>query len=341
MVFGEPVLAFTHHVQLAYLERKNKIDGIAGSSEILLFGCEKLITAWDFEQGIVKHVSRENCIADLKASIGNVEITDDQFVDACVLAGSQFLTTMPVLDAPQRRGQLKPHGAIEMIMNGGRSGMSVVLSNKDDPSLKNTDYLDRYQRARLSIKHHPVLTEDGRVKPNDEHQLPSDSHEFIGQQLPEELYYYLSRGLINTRILNWRATSEIIEVPPTDGGENSEYQQLVSSKLIPLRTTAINLLSSSLHNWFQHKDLTLKCWFRDSKNQPHTSTISMKNMPDWKTIVATWNVREETFKPVIAKCKGPNLKGPGLLGTAILALKDGAFVAKSSSKKDVRKVSGI
>lgn len=261
-----------------------------------------MITAWEFESGVFRWIRRNKCVAELKRFVNNGDISEDMFVDACLLAGTHFLPTLPNLETPQRNKVIKPLGAIDLIMNNGaRTGISVVMANHDDPRLQAVQYVDKYRKARLAVKHHPVLTVDGKVEPTLNFELPNDAHAFIGQRLPDEIYHYLSKGLINARILNWRATSEIIEAPPVDTGDSLEYHNLVSSQLTPLRTTAINLLSSSLHNWFQHKDLTLKCWFVDSAGKPHTSTISMRGLPESRRNVEMWNVKESTFKDVVSQ----------------------------------------
>ncbi|KAF2649271.1 PIN domain-like protein [Lophiostoma macrostomum CBS 122681] len=326
------VAPYSAWAQLAYMERHNTASAISGSSEILLFPCRKVITSWDLETGYFKFVNREKCIAELRKFTNNADITEDMFVDACLLSGSHFLQTLPNLDSPQRNKLPKPMGAIDMIINGGRTGISVVLNNQDDPRFQQIQYVDKYRKARLAVKHHPVLTAEGKIEPMAESQMPNDGHEFIGQRLPDEILHHLSRGLINSRILNWVATSEIVEAPPVDGGDSKEYQDLISSKLTPLRTTAINLLSSSLHNWYQHKDLTLKCWFLDASDKAYTATISMKGLADSKRLVETWNVKEPVFQKVLAE-----YKSRGYLGSAILALNSPDFVANSSTAKDKKK----
>ena len=243
------------------MERSKKVAAISGSSEILLFSCDKVITSWDLETADFFFVRRARCVAELRKFINNGEIPEDTLVDTLLLSGSHFLQTLPNLESPQRAKTPKPIAAIEMIMNGGRNGMTVVLNNQDDPRFQQIQYVDKYRRARLAVKHHPILTVEGKLAPMVENELPNDAHEFIGQRLPNEIYHYLSRGLINSRILQWRASSEIIECQPVDGGEIPDYHDLVSTKLTPLRTAAINLLSSPLHNWYQHHDLNLRCWF--------------------------------------------------------------------------------
>jgi hypothetical protein len=86
------------------------------------------------------------------------------FLDTCLLAGTPFLGTLPVLEAPNRADLLKPHAAIKMIITTGQSGYSVVLSNQDVPH-SGKEYVTRYQKARLAIKNHPIYTEGGTRAP--------------------------------------------------------------------------------------------------------------------------------------------------------------------------------
>lgn len=279
------------------------MQAIAGASDILLFECDKVITSWDFEERQFRFTRRQQCIADLEKFAGNVRLSNDEFVDACMLAGTPFLPTLPNLT--NRTDLLKPHNAIKMIINNGiRSGHAVVLNNQDDPRCQELGYKGRYQKARLAVKNHPIYTVDGKIEPQHSHELPNDAVAYLGQRLPDELFHYMSRGLINPRILQWRTTCEVFEVPPPDGGDSLEYKNLVSSKLIPLRTTAINLLSSTLHNWYRHKDLEQKCWFPDTKKQQYTTvTIRVERPSESQTpaLVDTWNVKETIFRDAVNK----------------------------------------
>ena len=198
----------------------------------------------------------------------------------------------------------------------------------------------------MAVKNHPIYTEDGKIEPQNLHQLPNDAVRYLGQRLPDELFHYMSRGLINPRILQWRTTCEIFEAPPTDGGESPEYRTLVNSKLIPLRTTAINLLSSTLHNWYRHKDLEQKCWFSTASTTIRVEKPSESQTP---AIVDTWNVKEATFKEAIAQYPvSKTWLSPrtltdleqqcGHLGSAILSLQNSDFVSKTVAKKDPKNV---
>lgn len=229
---------------------------------------------------------------------GSGRVTEDVFVDALLLAGTPFLPTLPNLSSPNRTELLKPQGAIKMIMSSGRTGYSVVVNNKDDPRFGN--YVDRFCKARLAVKNHPVVTAEGKVEPLNASQMSADANQFLGQRLSDELHYLQTKGVINSRLLQWRTSCEIFEQPPIDGGMSGEYQKLVTSKLTPLRTAAINLLSTPLHHWYRVKGLDLTCWFPDAATgKPQKSAISMRDLPEHQTIVETWNVKEATFRDVV------------------------------------------
>ncbi|KAH7139063.1 PIN domain-like protein [Dendryphion nanum] len=328
------VAPYSSWAQLAELERQKSVSAIAGSSEIFLFECDKLITSWDFPAKTFRFISKAKCIADLEKYGNGTKVSEDIFVDACLLAGVSYLNTIPNLEAPSRNKAIKPHGAIDLINNGGRTGYQVVLNNQDDPKLRSMKYPEKYRLARMAIKHMPIITVDGNVAPLHEDSVPKDAHEFISQRLPNEIHHYHSRGLINSRVLSWRVYSEIIEPPPVDGGDSQAYQDLVGSLLSPLRTTTLTLLSTPLHNWYTHKNLTLKCWFPGSDGKPHTSTISTGPAKEMSRIVESWNVKEATFKDAVAAHK---TSGP--LGAAILALQDADFVSRSNGSKDPKNVS--
>jgi hypothetical protein len=130
--------------------------------------------------------------------------------------------------------------------------------------------------------------------------MPSDAVSYLESRLPDEVYHYLSNGLINARVLQWRTTCHVFDQPPMDGGESPEYRALVSSKLTPLRTTTISLLSSSLHNWYRHKNLELRCWFLDAGAAQEIRVVGTQES---LTVVDSWNVKEAGFKEAVSKHK--------------------------------------
>jgi hypothetical protein len=283
------------------MERTGFCQAISGSSDILLFECDKIITSWDFEDRQFRWTKRAKCISDLERFANNGPVTEDIFVDACILAGTPFLPPLPNINSP-RTDLLNPHGAIKKIMSSnGKTGYAVIVNNQDDPRFKQMEYVDRYQKARSAVRNHPIYTIDGKIEPLDTNSMPNNAVNYLQSRLPDEVYHYLSTGLINARVLQWRTTCHIFDVPPMDGGESPEYRNLVSSKLTPLRTTAISLLSSSLHNWYRHKNLELRCWFSDPAAGPQE--IRVAGTQENLSVVDSWNVKETGFKDIVSKHK--------------------------------------
>ncbi|KAB2573175.1 DNA repair protein [Lasiodiplodia theobromae] len=317
------VAPYTAWAQLAYLEKnaKHQWQAIAGPSELLFFDIERVITAWDWERGEFTWMGRRQCMSDL----GN--LGPDQFVDACLLAGSELLPPLPMLET--RRNKPKIRSAVEMMMSLGRTGMSVCQNYQDDPKLRSMNYTDRFMRAKMSIQHHIVLTLDGKVEVLNNEHAPSDIHEFMSQRLPDEVYFYLSRGAIGSRVLTVRTSAEIIEIAPLDGGESQEYRELVRDQLIPLRNTTISLLSSSLHRFYQHKNVNLYTWFDRTNAKP----ITLRDTSDFRPILSNWNV-----KAALIQEKVKSLEGAETIGFAIQSLKDADFAAKTLTKKDTSKL---
>lgn len=113
-----------------------------------------------------------------------------------------------------------------------------------------SDYLDCFRKAKYAIRYAVHLTSSGSVTPVNPDKVPNDVHDFVGQRLPEELYYYLSRGLIGPRVLNWRTKMIVYETPPLDGVGGPVYRDMVrGSGITELRAQSLGLLTKSLHRY--------------------------------------------------------------------------------------------
>lgn len=281
--------------QLANIEGTDWCDAVAGSSEILMFDVEKVITKLDFERQEFSWVTRRTCIEAL--GVGSTSM----FVDACLLSGSCFLPTLPQLDADllQPAKPAKIRAAADLMKRLGVNGHGLCLHYQDEPAMQALDYLDRYRKSFLAVKHHIVLSSDGRLEPLNKNDAPGDMHAFMGQRLPDELYFYLSRGVVSPRVLYWRMSGEIMESPPLDGGSSPAYHELVRDKLAPHRSSALSLLSYSLHRFYQHRDVVLKCWFDLEEGK----TLAIGGVADTSSAIAGWNVHLATIEQKAADLK--------------------------------------
>ena len=273
--------------KLAYLIQScpEYIDAVAGSSELLLFDIEKVITRLDFEGREFTFVARQSCIEEL----GN--ITPDMFVDACMLSGTTLLPSLPPLNngPAANRKSPKVRQVLDMMRNNGQSGISLCTNFRDDPQMERQDYLDRYRRNRLAVKHQVVLSKDGKAEPFDANHVPGDVHEVIGQRLPDELYFYLSQGALGPRVMNHLTSGQIYESCPVDGGDSDSYRSLVSEKLNSIRAMSLSLLSKSLTRAYQHRNVELSCWFDPQVIIP----INISEIPSPRETVSSWNVPDD------------------------------------------------
>ncbi|MCJ1317213.1 hypothetical protein MMC15_002536 [Xylographa vitiligo] len=343
------VAPYSALAQLAYYEKDPSqfIDAIFGPSELFLFGVDKLITkftlAYDVlgpsENGASMKVSsfaldnstfswidRRECLEQL----GN--ISAEVFIDACMLAGSNLMETFP----PFRNSQLFKSGysirdAVKLLMTHGPSVSGVCAQYQDDKKIKQLDYLDRYKRVMTGIKHHVIITKNGNVETLDTVHAPFDVHDCIGQRLPEELMYYLFRGMIKPRVLNWLTSGKINVTAPYTGGETQEYQKLVKEQLLPWRGQALCLLADSINRYYGKKEVTTRFWFDASTEQK----LDLKDLlPSQKNVLRTWHVSDQLIgerKDELEQSEGP---GSSYLFGAIRSIASQSFVTKTLSPRD-------
>ncbi|KAE9968528.1 hypothetical protein EG328_007520 [Venturia inaequalis] len=308
--------------QLAYLQKHNVVDTVYGASEIFLFDVPEVITRWDFMEDQVVWIRRRECLRMLH------NLQSDSFTDACLLAGNDLLEPCPLLSKQPNVFAVKEAASL-MSANSpsgpprGDNVCQTLLSNH--PS----KYQDKFRKARLAVKHHVVLTVDGKVELLNAREAPDALTDVvIGQRLPDELYYYLSKGLISARVLSWLTQTEVLEPPPLDGGFSDAYRNLVSEQLNEMRTSTIGLLAFSLVRSYAKTPLRMRCWFDKGKIQ----TIDFRNADDPRPALEKWNVREDVFSAELRK-----LEGCGTIGACIRLISGEGFAAKTVTPKTAGK----
>lgn len=165
------------------------------------------------------------------------------------------------------------------------------------PELEGSGYAGKYRKARAAVTHHVIFTEEGKAEPLHFESAPGDIHEFIGQRLPEELYFYLSRGMIGPQVLDMLATGELVVVAPFDNGDSDEYRKFLDA-LNPLRLQALSLLAQPLNFWWLSKEVYVYYWF-DKKNPKRLMHRDV--VPTPYELTKKWNVKEKTLRPELEK----------------------------------------
>jgi hypothetical protein len=288
--------------QLAYLYSDKYIDSIYSSPELLLYDVPDVVTQLNLTAAEFTFIRRQVCYSDLGT-------TPDIFVDALLLSGASRLPTFPLLESNRAPAKIK--AAYDMIMNSpAKSGHSLCLQYEDHPDMKKSNYLDRFRRIRLAVKHHVVLRTHGKAEPLVIEEAPGDVHEFISNRLNDELYMYLTRGIISPRMLNWITRLEIIEQRPFDNGDSEDYRSLIKDKLLPSRSAALAVLCTTMHRFYQHRRVILRTWYEDPTDQEIAiDQVDIKPAP----LLARWNCHEDIYgleknKYLVRSPCLPNLK---------------------------------
>ena len=207
-----------------------------------------------------------------------------------MLSGSNLLSVFPpLLD----RKNFTIRHIVEMLGSNGGSVARLCAQYPTIPSIKNV-YLDQYKKAATRVKHHVVMTAEGDVEIIDKANAPDDAHDCIGLRLPEELYMYLSRGMLRPRILNWLTSGTISITQPLAGGDSKAYQDLVKVHLELLRRQALKLLIEPIHRYYQSRDMKTTFWFEvDSEEK-----FNMREVTSTREILSKWNVKNDLIAGV-------------------------------------------
>ena len=219
------------------------------------------------------------------------------FIDALMLSGSSLLTVFPpLLDSTVYRKTFTIRNIADLLVANGGSVARLCAQYPTVPSIKSV-YLDEYKKAVTRVKHHVVMTAEGDVEIIDKENAPDDAHDCIGLRLPEELYMYLSRGMLRPRILNWLTSGTVSIMQPLAGGDSKAYQDLVKTHLDPLRRRALKLLIEPIHRYYQSRDMKTTFWF-DSNSE---EKFNMREVASTREVLSKWNVKNDLIAGVITR----------------------------------------
>lgn len=211
----------------------------------------------------------------------HLAINPDQLIDLCLLNGNDILPRCPLLSP---RGSLIPDEMLPppthmaAILKQSQTGIRYLTSCQSDPSIRDTGYIESFVKARAAVRFALVITEEGTcaplplvcagaaailnsdmilfppVKSNGTFaapDIPSDLDTIFSARLPEEMYYYLSRGMVSPTFLGWVSSGRLEEPRPLDDGGKTEYARFVGNVLTrgetAPRNMAITLLLSHLN----------------------------------------------------------------------------------------------
>ena len=295
---------------MLYHLQQGAVDALYGSSELLLYGTEKLITKFSLVHETMESIGKNGSMqkkSQLKPDLSSFtwvdtdqcrkvlgDISSENFVDALFLAGSSRLRAFPLLkDSSQYPQPFTFQNAVDLLLSSNGNVIRLCEQYAQNNAVAEINWVDEYMRSVQAMKHMIILIRHDMVKPRSYQsttratQAPADLHELVGLALPEELHYYLYRGLIGPRVMGWLISGLIKIQAPHAGGESEQYRTLMKNQLHPLRRQAISLLAFSMNRWYQQKEIRTSFWFESDTDL----SFNLRENPPPKKEISSWRVR--------------------------------------------------
>lgn len=261
------------------------VDAVMSSADAFLFDIDKIILNINSkQQPSFDWLSKSVC----EERLGR--ISGDLFRDAQLLLGSNFLPEFPILKRNHPNGRPNVSDALNLLNTAGRSVIQLCNQFREDPEVQNLEYADRYKKAIMAIKHHIVLDSNGVVAPLNFEYAPGDVHEFVGQRLPEELFFYISKGILASQVPNWLTTGEVNLTLPGGVMDSEPYRRLLIEQLNPVRTQALKIVAESLNYYYSSREVILRTW--DNNRDTTALKIELKTVLPLKAKASEWKVQE-------------------------------------------------
>lgn len=296
----------------------DQVAAVMGPQELLAYPVkDHIIRTIDWEHKKMTALSKQKLLR--QNGIGEATL-----IDAILMTGTSFLSPFPAMENDQVNPMSPSFQDAVNYLRTSQKDVAVVCSAFNDAvQARDPDWLDKYRKARLAVNHFIHIAESGEVRVNDYDRLTQNNHEYLGLQLPAELFHYLNTGLIGSRILNCITHGQILVQPTLDGQASNEYKKLVSSQIVPIKEQTLGLIVPRVHRGIAHKAITLRVWY--DSNFAYTLNHSGL-VPQPSADVGTWDVKEEDLPPGLY----PAVAGP--VGSAVCALQYEDFVPKTIAK---------
>jgi hypothetical protein len=209
---------------------------------------------------------------DKQVIMQHLTVNPDQLIDLCLLSGNDILPRCPPLTPrsaqPIPDEYLPAPGHIAAALKHFGMGIRYLMSCQHEPSIRETGYMESFVKARAAVRFALVMTDEGtcaplplvcvaaaQILPSDQHlfppaktsntftapDIPNDLETIFSNRLPEEMYYYLSRGLVSPTILGWVSSGRLEEPRPLDDGGKAEYSRFVANVLTRGETAPRNM----------------------------------------------------------------------------------------------------
>lgn len=288
--------------QLAHFAEQGEIETVFGPPGLLLYGVHNVVIHINFSSLSFDWV-------DLESVLSKWSISWDQFVEACMLAGTEYCLTYPYLNLHHFQpvstpGKFNFEAAVYIIKQAPLINWMQAFPTDE---MKN-DHVEGYCICKVLVQNSPVLhLQDQSIRPlgagkssSGPPQVSNDFSSIMGERLPPSLYYLLLSGIISHKLPQALAKGEWTDKsqPLVD---TAEFRNLLQD-LKDYREMALGLIARHLHQGFQKKRILCKAFWEStnirqgiSANEPNLPAEARVIMPHMKGGLK-WNITASAVK---------------------------------------------
>ncbi|CAK0862434.1 unnamed protein product [Prorocentrum cordatum] len=245
--------------QLAHFAQQRCVDMVYGPPGLLLYGIPQVIVAVDWGKGRFDWVS-------LEAVLTKWTLTKDQFIDVCLLAGTEHCLTYPYLTQVSQGSSCRfsLDAAIQLVK---QAPLMQWMANFPNDQMRE-EHIESYSISKVLVNSAPILhVRDACIRPLDEAQwpgqdldrggrkgmVPRDFSDIVGQMLPDKLYFLMVQGIISSKLPQALAKGEWLDKsqPFVD---TAELRGLITD-LSEYRQVALGLVARHLHASYTKKSI--------------------------------------------------------------------------------------
>mmetsp|Transcript_38027 Transcript_38027/g.97153 ORF Transcript_38027/g.97153 Transcript_38027/m.97153 type:complete len:739 (+) Transcript_38027:75-2291(+) len=267
--------------QLAHFAEHGVVHSVFGPPGLLLYSVPRVVIQIDFSHYNFDWV-------DLESVLNKWQISKDQFIDACMLAGTEYCLTYPYLNLghfqPTTTVRFNFDAAVHIIKQAPLVNWMQTFPTEE--MMKN--HVDGYCICKVLVKSSPVLhVNDNVVRPlgasvkgTPPLQVPFDFNSIIGEQLPSTLYYLMLNGVVSHKLPQALAKGEWLDKtqPLVD---TKEFRDLIMD-LQDYRQRALGLIARHLHSSFAKKNIVCKAFWEPKGQQRVIQPKKLKRGLRWK-----------------------------------------------------------
>ncbi|KAI9176128.1 hypothetical protein H9P43_006493 [Blastocladiella emersonii ATCC 22665] len=243
--------------QLAYLANHpaQPVHAVYAGTDVFMFGVDRVVTELDSANTTAGATFTWVDRAAVLASLG---LSRSQFLDACILAGFDWIETYtPLVSDPNWQFTWPTLASLFQTLG---LGLAIIQNIHDDAS--RFTYPDKFARVRCAVKHHLVLTTSGTIAPLEPASAPADLHEVFGPRPPAHAVRALVHGGVGPSLINSAAFAALYEMAPMCNGETPEFHAWVRRWAQSLVDAANAMVGAWDPRWAANtRSVALRPWF--------------------------------------------------------------------------------